>query len=243
MDATKNAVSRRISIIVPAYNEGGSIAELLGEVMPVAFPYGTEREVIVVDDGSTDCTCAAVEGYIASHPDEPVRLLCHERNRGKGRAIRTALDHVTGDYVIIQDGDLELKPTDMAVLLKELIDKGCDVVYGSRFLDKRNKVLYRRYYWGGRLLSFTVNALYGQRITDEPTCYKLFRTEVLRRIRLRCERFEFCPEVTAKVSKLGIKICEVPIHYSPRTLAEGKKLRWTDGVQAVWTLVKYRFTD
>lgn len=243
MGGTNSHSDKKLSIIIPAYNEGGNIGTLLDRVLAVRLPYGIAKDVIVVDDGSTDNTHDVVSAYVANHPAEPLRLLRHKRNHGKGRAIRTALEYVTGDFVIIQDGDLELDPNDIAALLKVLIDKGCEVVYGSRFLDNRNRVLYRSFYWGGRLVSHVANLLYRQHITDEPTCYKLFRTDVLARIRLRCERFEFCPEVTAKVAKLGIKIHEEPIHYMPRTHEEGKKLRWTDGVMAVWTLLKYRFTD
>ncbi len=243
MDETKSLSDRKLTIIVPAYNEGRNIGALLDRVLAVRLPYGIGREIIVVDDGSADDTYKVADNYVKTHPQEPLRLLRHERNRGKGRAIRTALEYAAGDYLIIQDGDLELDPNDIAVLLRVLVDGDYEVIYGSRFLDKRNEVLYKRFYWGGRLVSLVANLLYGQNITDEPTCYKLFRAEVMKRIRLRCERFEFCPEVTAKVSKLGIKIHEEPIHYTPRTLEEGKKLRWTDGVKAVWTLLKYRFTD
>ncbi len=243
MDETKSLSDRKLTIIVPAYNEGRNIGALLDRVLAVRLPYGIGREIIVVDDGSADDTYKVADNYVKAHPQEPLRLLRHERNRGKGRAIRTALEYASGDYLIIQDGDLELDPNDIAVLLRVLVDGDYEVIYGSRFLDKRNEVLYKRFYWGGRLVSLVANLLYGQNITDEPTCYKLFRAEVMKRIRLRCERFEFCPEVTAKVSKLGIKIHEEPIHYTPRTLEEGKKLRWTDGVKAVWTLLKYRFTD
>lgn len=243
MDETKSLSDRKLTIIVPAYNEGRNIGALLDRVLAVRLPYGIGREIIVVDDGSADDTYKVADNYVKAHPQEPLRLLRHERNRGKGRAIRTALEYAAGDYLIIQDGDLELDPNDIAVLLRVLVDGDYEVIYGSRFLDKRNEVLYKRFYWGGRLVSLVANLLYCQNITDEPTCYKLFRAEVMKRIRLRCERFEFCPEVTAKVSKLGIKIHEEPIHYTPRTLEEGKKLRWTDGVKAVWTLLKYRFTD
>ncbi len=243
MDETKSLSDRKLTIIVPAYNEGRNIGALLDRVLAVRLPYGIGREIIVVDDGSADDTYEVADNYVKAHPQEPLRLLRHERNHGKGRAIRTALEYASGDYLIIQDGDLELDPNDIAVLLRVLVDGDYEVIYGSRFLDKRNEVLYKRFYWGGRLVSLVANLLYCQNITDEPTCYKLFRAEVMKRIRLRCERFEFCPEVTAKVSKLGIKIHEEPIHYTPRTLEEGKKLRWTDGVKAVWTLLKYRFTD
>lgn len=244
MDNAKDLKGKKLTIIVPAYNEAGNIASLLGEVCAVSLPYGIGKEVIVVDDGSTDATGKVVSDYIAAHTPGPIILLKHDRNYGKGHAIRTALAKATGDYVIIQDGDLELDPNDIAKLLKSMIDGGYEVVYGSRFLDKQNKSLYRSFRLGGRLVSHIANLLYNQNITDEPTCYKLMRREVVERMpALKCERFEFCPEVTAKISKLGIKIHEEPIHYSPRTMAEGKKLRWTDGIEAVWTLLKYRFVN
>lgn len=243
MDSATDLRDKRLTIIVPAYNEAGNIAALLEKVCAVSLPYGIGKEVIVVDDGSTDDTGGIVASCVSAHDGWPVTLLRHGRNYGKGHAIRTALAKATGDYVIIQDGDLELDPADIARLLRVMVDGGYEVVYGSRFLYKQNKSLYRSFRLGGRLVSHIANLLYGQHITDEPTCYKLMRREVLRRFTLKCERFEFCPEVTAKISKLGIKIHEEPIHYSPRTLEQGKKLRWTDGFEAVWTLLKYRFVN
>ncbi len=243
MDDTKDFSGKKLTIIIPAYNEAENITKVIAKVCDVELPYGINKEVIVVDDGSKDHTAANVKEYLSSGKGLPVTLLQHETNHGKGRAIRTALQQATGDYVIIQDGDLELNPNDIAKLMKAMIDGNYDAVYGSRFLDKQNKSLYRSFYLGGRLVSHITNLLYGQNITDEPTCYKLVRAEVLKRFTLRCEGFEFCPEVTAKISKLGIKIHEEPIHYSPRTMEQGKKLRWTDGIEAVWTLIKYRFTN
>ena len=242
MNEKKDLSNKKLSIIIPAYNEAGNICQVIGKVCNVVLPYGIGKEIIVVDDGSKDDTYDNASRFV-SDSNLPVKILRHLENHGKGRAIRTALAEATGDYVIIQDGDLELDPNDIATLMKTMIDGGYEVVYGSRFLGRQNKSLYRSFYLGGRLVSHIANILYGQSITDEPTCYKLMRTEVLRRFNLRCEGFEFCPEVTAKISKLGIKIHEVPIHYSPRTLAQGKKLRWTDGIEAVWTLFKYRFTN
>ncbi len=243
MNSNADRGSARLSIIIPAYNEGGNIAEVLARVCAVHLPYGIGKQVIVVDDGSADDTAARVARFTDEHPQLPVTLLRHTVNRGKGRAIRTALEVADGDFIIIQDGDLELDPNDIARLLKCMVDGKYMAVYGSRFLDSQNKSLYRSFYLGGRLVSHIANLLYRQHITDEPTCYKLVRAEVMERITLRCERFEFCPEITAKISKLGIKIHEEPIHYSPRSLEQGKKLRWTDGVEAVWTLLKYRFTN
>lgn len=236
-------MSKLLSVIVPAYNEGQNICRVLEKVLAVNLVYGIEKEILVVDDGSKDDTYGQAEAFIKAHPQAPVRLFRHEQNAGKGMAIRTALPHTKGDFIIIQDGDLELDPNDFSALLKCMIDGNHTVVYGSRFLNKQNTVLYRRFYWGGRLVSFITNLLYGQHITDEPTCYKLFRAELLKSIPLNCTGFEFCPEVTAKVAKRGIRIQEVPISYTPRTLEQGKKLRWTDGLEAVGTLLKYRFRD
>lgn len=235
---------KKLSILIPAYNEQNNIAELLRRVEQVQLPYGIGKQMIVVDDGSADETYArALEFSNGVNEGVEIVVLRHGANSGKGAAIRTALTKADGDFVIIQDADLELDPSDIAVLLKHLVDNNLRVVYGSRFLGVGNTHTYRSFYLGGRLVSWVANILYGQHITDEPTCYKLFRREVLQRITLRCRGFEFCPEVTAKVAKQGIKIEEVPIHYTPRTLEEGKKLRWTDGLEAVLTLLRYRFTD
>jgi len=195
------------------------------------------KQVVVVDDGSRDGSRAVLESFVAAHPE--VELLCHEANRGKGAAIRTGLARARGRYTIIQDADLEYDPSDYERLLAVAEEGGCRVVYGSRILA-RQPISYQRYYWGGRLLSWLASALYGQRITDEPTCYKLFATELLRSLPLREDGFGFCPEVTALVCRRGERIAEVPIRYAPRPMAEGKKIRWTDGLRAAWILLKLR---
>ncbi|MEG1581500.1 MAG: glycosyltransferase family 2 protein [Bacteroidaceae bacterium] len=235
-------MSKVLSIIIPAYNEENNVTEMLNRVTAVQLD-PIEKEIVIVNDGSSDKTSKKISLFIAEHPHYKIRLVEHTRNQGKGMAIRTALHYVTGDYIIIQDGDLELDPNDYRPLLTCLIDENQKVVYGSRFLSEDGKHLYRRFYWGGRLVSFVANVLFFQHITDEPTCYKLFRAEVLKSINLKCTGFEFCPEVTAKVAKQGIKIKEIPISYNPRTIEEGKKLCWTDGIKAIFTLVKYRFVD
>lgn len=221
----------KLSVIVPAQNESATIGVLLERVLAVDVP----KEVIVVDDGSSDSTPAIVEGFA----DRGVKLIRHDRNRGKGAAIRTGVDAVTGDVVIIQDADLEYDPNDYPVVIEPILRGEAHVVYGNRW-HAGTGVSYRRYLWGGRLLTMVANLLYNAGIKDEPTCYKAFRTEVLRRIKLCGDGFEFCPEVTAKVRRLGYRIHEAPIHYQPRSFEEGKKIRWTDGVKALVVLAKYR---
>ncbi|RLB75771.1 MAG: glycosyltransferase family 2 protein, partial [Deltaproteobacteria bacterium] len=199
-----------------------------------------EKEIIVVDDGSTDGTAEILKEI--SKKDKNINIILKEKNEGKGSAIREGLKYVNGDVVVIQDADLEYEPTDWIEMLKFMEEKKADVVYGSRVLGKNKKSSFV-FYLGGRILSIITNFLYGAGITDEPTCYKMFNTEIIKSLNLKCRGFEFCPEVTAKIRKKGIKIYEVPIHYNPRSTKEGKKIRWKDGIIAIWTLIKYRFTD
>ena len=236
-----NQTSHTLSIIIPAYNEEKTIAELLQRVLDADLGEGIGRELIVVNDCSTDSTGRIVEAFITAHPDAPITYLKHDRNQGKGMAVRTGIQAVTGDYVVMQDADLELDPNDFAKMLPHLLSGQYQVVYGSRFLVEENSHTYVSYQMGGKFLSIMTNLLYGQHITDEPTCYKMFETRLLKSIPLDCKGFEFCPEVTAKVSRLGYKIKEVPIRYYPRSIEEGKKLRLKDGLQAIVTLLKYRF--
>lgn len=222
-----------LSIIIPVYNEEKTIAEIIDRVLKVPL----SKEIIVVDDGSTDDTFSAIEPYVE---DEAVRLIRINKNSGKGEAIRRGLEAVSGAVVVIQDGDLEYDPLDFVKMSKLIFSGESNVVYGSRNLRK-NPRSYRRYYWGGIVLSWLVTILFGKRITDESTCYKMFRTELLQSLNIKSVGFEFCPEVTAKVLRRGEKIVEVPINYSPRSIKDGKKIRWHDGVIAAWTLIKYRF--
>ena len=171
-----------------------------------------------------------------------VSLVLKDKNEGKGSAIREGLKHVTGNVVVIQDGDLEYDPMDWMKMLKLMEEKGASVVYGSRILGKGRKSSFA-FYFGGRLLSFLTNLLYGSGITDEPTCYKMFRTDVIKSIRLESMGFEFCPEVTSRVLRKGYRIFEVPIKYEPRMISEGKKIRWKDGVIAIKILLKNRFRN
>ncbi|WP_455498097.1 glycosyltransferase family 2 protein [Coprobacter sp.] len=231
---------KTLSVIIPSYNEGRTICGILNRVLSVTLPFGLKKEIIVVDDGSEDETAHFVKQFIRNNPEAPVKYIAHRVNQGKGMAIRTGITYVTGDYVIIQDADLEYNPDDYTLLLPYLYSGEYSVVYGSRFLNKRNRHSYASFYWGGRLVSHIASLLYGQVLTDEPTCYKMFKSSLLKSIPLDCTGFEFCPEITAKVLKKGYKIKEVAISYSPRSVEDGKKIKWTDGLEAIWILLKYR---
>ena len=181
--------------------------------------------------------------YIKQNHINNIKLVKHEFNKGKGAAIRTGLNYVTGDMVLIQDADLEYDPNDYPSLIKAMQSNNSPVVYGSRLLHKNYSYSYLRFYLGGLFLTKATNFLYNTRITDESTCYKLFKTDLLKNLDLKCNGFEFCPEVTAKVAKKGIRIREIPISYNPRSIKEGKKIRWKDGLIAIWTLLKYKFKN
>jgi glycosyltransferase involved in cell wall biosynthesis len=225
----------KVSVLIPAYNEAATLERCL-EAVYGRNP-GRDLEVIIVDDGSTDGTYKAA--LAAAKPG--TKVLKHERNSGKGAAIRTALAAATGSVVLIQDADLEYDPADYAALLKPFEEGRADVVYGSRILKSDNGRSYTTYYWGGRVLSWWTNLLYGSSITDEATCYKVFNANLLRSFDLKCTGFEFCPEVTAKVLRRGIQIHEIPISYAPRRIEDGKKIRWYDGAIHIWTLLKLRW--
>jgi glycosyltransferase involved in cell wall biosynthesis len=227
----------RLSILIPAYHEERTIAEVLRRVAG-ADTLSFEKEIIVCDDGSRDATARVVEQTMAEVPG--IKLLRHPQNRGKGAAIRTALEAATGEYVLIQDADLEYDVADYPAMLRAVLD-GAAVVYGSRFLRKRwPEGMRLPNYVANRVLATTANLLYGQRLTDEATCFKLLRTDLLRALDLECQRFEFCPEVTAKLGKRHVKIVEVPIAYTARTFADGKKVGWFDGLDAMRVLLKER---
>lgn len=227
----------KLSVIIPVYNEEKTLSEIIKRIDRVKL----EKELIIVDDGSTDRTKEILKQLIALGRTD-LKVVFHAENQGKGAAIRTGIKEVSGQAVIIQDADLEYDPNDYLELIKPIIKGESQVVYGSRNLgaNKRGGAVY---YWGGVFLSWLANRLYGIKITDEPTCYKVFSTEIIKGLNLKSRRFEFCPEVTAKLAKQKQKIVEVPISYNPRSKAGGKKLNWRDGFSAVWTLIKYRFTD
>lgn len=224
-----------LSVVIPCYNEARHISQVLAAVEAVDI----EKEIIVVDDGSTDGTPKVLEEY---DKQKIITLHLSQKNFGKGAAIRTGLNYVTGDIVIIQDADLEYDPSQYPLLIEPILKGEADVVYGSRFLGSiENMKIQNRI--ANQLLKWLANILYGLRITDEATCYKAFKTEVIKSLPLKSTRFEFCPEVTAKLAKRKIKIVEIPIKYVARTTDEGKKIRWTDFFTAVWTLIKYKFKD
>jgi glycosyltransferase involved in cell wall biosynthesis len=226
---------RKLSVIVPVYDERNTVAEIVRRMRAVDIPL--EREFVLVDDGSTDGT-RAVLGQLT---DSTVRVVYHEKNKGKGAAIRSGLAQVTGDLVLIQDADLEYDPEDWPKLLAPVLRGKAQVVYGSRFTGERRNMLFLHWI-GNRFLSLVTNVLYNTTLSDMETCYKLFDRRVLAAITLRSSRFDFEPEVTAKVLRQGIRIYEVPISYAGREFHEGKKITWRDGFVALWTLVRFRST-
>ncbi len=231
------AKQKLLSIIVPAYNEEKTLLPLLDKVKRVKL-LGLRKEILVVNDGSSDKTADVMRKIRLPG----VRLFSHPVNRGKGAAIRTAIPHTRGDFVIIQDADLEYDPADYVTVLKPLLAGEADVVYGSRFMGSRRVFLFWHYI-GNKFLTLVTNVFYDTILTDMETCYKAFKGDLIRSLKLRSDRFEFEPEVTAKVLKRKAKLFEVPISYSGRGFEEGKKITWRDGFSALWTLVKYKFVD
>lgn len=229
---------RKLSVIVPVYNERNTVVEVVRRMRAVELPDGIEREIIVVDDGSTDGT----RDVLRQLGDSTVRVLAHDGNRGKGAAVRTGLALATGDYVLIQDADLEYDPEDWPRLIAPVTRGRARVVYGSRFTGERRNMLLLHWI-GNRMLSLVTNVLFNSTLSDMETCYKLVDRSLLNGLELRSDRFDIEPEITAKILKRGIRIYEVPISYMGREFDEGKKITWRDGFAALWTLVKFRFGD
>lgn len=224
----------KLSVIIPVFNEEKNIVRVVEKVQEVKI----NKEIIIVDDSSTDSTRQLLNKIKLGN----VRIIAHHKNMGKGAAIRSGIKVSSGDIIIIQDADLEYDPHDYYHLIEPIVTGKVEVVYGSRF--KGNiKGMATSNFLANRILTLTANLLYFINITDEATCYKVFKSQILKRQNLKCNRFDFCPEITAKLSKQGIKIFEVPISYKARTKGEGKKIRWSDGFAALWALVKYRFVD
>ena len=220
-----------LSVVVPAYNEAGTLGEVVRKLLSVPCLL----EIIIVDDCSTDGSHTILDRLSG----DDIRVIRHARNMGKGAAVRTGLAHVTGDCVIFQDADLEYDPADYSKLLDPIARGEALVVYGSRFMGESRGML-SLHRWGNKLLTRLTNLLYNAKLTDMETCYKCFRTEVIRSITIESDRFQIEPEVTAKILKRGVRILEVPISYAGRSFHEGKKITWRDGLSAIWTLLKHR---
>jgi len=229
-------VPKTLSVLIPVYNEKDTVLELLRRVEAVALPVA--KELVVVDDGSTDGTRELLKNLGAR-----AKVVLHEVNRGKGAAVRTALAHSTGDYVIIQDADLEYDPADYPGLLAPLFDGRADAVYGSRFLGGPHRVLFFWHYAGNQFFTLLTNVLYNINLTDMGTCYKAFAADKIKAIPLNSERFGIEAELTAKVCKRRLRLYEAPISYSGRTYDEGKKITWKDGFSYLWCLLRYRIAD
>lgn len=231
----------KLSIVVPAYNEGATIHHILDHLREVALLNNIEKEVIVVNDCSTDNTEEALQNYQAAHPDFPIIYIKHPVNRGKGAALHTGIARATGEFTVIQDADLEYDPQEFNILLKPAIKGVADVVYGSRFMGgNAHRILFFWHSIGNKFLTFLSNMFTNLNLTDMETCYKLFRTDILQSIKLYENRFGFEPEVTAKVARIpGIRIYEVGISYYGRTFEEGKKINWKDGFRAIYCILRY----
>jgi glycosyltransferase involved in cell wall biosynthesis len=232
---TEKGADVDISVIIPVYNEHNTILEVVQRVQKQPF----DKEIIIVDDCSSDGTTEILKE--TDWPDN-VQVFFHTKNMGKGAALRTGIPHATKAITIIQDADLEYNPDDFGVVLKPILDGVADVVYGSRFLGIHRSFMLHHYI-GNKMLTIMTNILYNNILTDMETGYKAFRTEIIQSVKIKSNRFDFEPEITAKVLKKGYRIYEVPIYYAGRDYAEGKKITWRDGFSAMWALLRFRFVD
>ena len=228
----------KISIIVPVFNEINTLDTILEKIEQAPF-CGLKKEIILVDDMSTDGTREHLKNY-----EEKYKVLYHDKNQGKGAAIRTAMSAMTGDIMVIQDADLEYDPKDYQELVQLIVDDKADVVYGSRLTGAKPSRSFMFTHWlGNQVLTLTTNILYGATLTDMETCYKAFRTSFLEGITIKSDRFDFEPEITAKILKKKARLYELPISYYGREYAEGKKITWKDGIHAIIALIRFRFSD
>jgi len=230
----------KLSIIIPVYNEEKTIKKIIDKVEKVNLS-NIKKELIIVNDGSNDNTLGEIKKLIKKYKN--IKFLNHEKNRGKGAAIITGLQNFTGEIITIQDGDLEYNPEDFKKLIKPILDKKTKVVYGSRFLGGIKGYIIPLHNFGNKILSLITRLLYFRKITDMETCYKMMTKEVIKNLNLRAKRFDFEPEITAKIIKKGYKIIEIPIFYNSRSFKEGKKITWKDGIKALYYLLKYRFIN
>lgn len=234
-------MSKKLSIVIPAYNEGRTIHKILDKIKKVDLIGGLDRELIIVNDFSKDNTEEAIIAYQEANPELPISYYKHEKNKGKGAALHTGIDKATGDFIVIQDADLEYDPEEYNILLQPILDDFADVVYGSRFMGgKPHRILFFWHSIGNKMLTAASNAFTNLNLTDMETCYKMWRSEIVKSVFLKEQRFGFEPEVTAKVSRIpNVRIYEVGISYYGRTYEEGKKINWKDGVRAIYCILKY----
>jgi glycosyltransferase involved in cell wall biosynthesis len=231
----------KLSIVIPAYNEAGTIHLILDRIKRVELVAGIQKELIIVNDCSKDNTAEVILNYSNTNPDLQIEFITHEKNAGKGAAIHTGISKATGDYLIIQDADLEYDPEEYNILLKPILSGFADVVYGSRFMGgKPHRLLFFWHSIGNKMLTWLCNMFSNLNMTDMETCYKLFRTDIIQSLKLKEKRFGFEPEVTIKVSRVpNVRVYEVGISYYGRTYAEGKKISWKDGFRAIYCIIKY----
>ena len=235
----------KVSIVIPVYNEAATVQQLIGLVVKAPLPPGVQREIICVNDCSTDATAARLDELPKLFPDTDFQIFHKPVNEGKGAALRDGFKHASGDAVLIQDADLEYDPSDYRKLLQPIVDDKADVVYGSRFIGEPHRVLYFWHTLGNKVLTTFSNVFTNLNLTDMEVCYKVFRKSVLDRIQVKCKRFGFEPEITAKIAKMRprLRIFEVGVAYYGRSYEEGKKITWKDGVKAILTIIRFRFMD